>query len=1246
MSHVKVIQYINNTLIWKGSAVLMMGVALLSAPMPIEAGLPSGCLIDEAGVSGCTAGDIGVNDIIVTIVSDGCISLTDTATVNIELDLNAAQPTRYDVGLFLAMDGGDAIATGGSCFHEALFPLLATDTIPTQAQRDSGIGSYLDRDGDSCGEVENGNTYSRLLVTGDIPSGSTTPAELVIACADLVDDLGASTPNGYLDLGWVVSWQQNAQGVCSVVADAVPGTSSKCQSGRTDSYNSTGIPIGIPSSPLTLGLVCTPDQLGPGDTLSCTMTYSNPNTIGPADNIEYRIDFPESLGTVSNFSPDAADSATSANGPTDSNVGTSTDYIQVVPGGAPAGTVPTLENIPPGTSGSFTFDFTVADTAPDGPFTITAYTWYNNGTHTSYQSQSASDTTQVTPAVVAEFSTHRHRGQTLVQWETAAETGTAGFYLERKDLMTGQWVRAHQGLLPALLERPGGGSYAFLDNQARPLNSQIYRLVAVDFTGEREVHGPFERRTEGVPTFKNFDVLQSKGFARTAHEPSTALVASWDAKRQARHDEIDRHSPAKGLTPGNQGPLNARMHLKGEGLFTLSSAFLADQFGMDERRVRKAVKQGNLELSHGGSPVAYLPSDTLDRVFFFGQEIDSRFTDENTYWATFGKRPGAVSVNLMDEVRGFVPAPVDAPQTFLSTTTVEEDLWLLTYAVQDPEGAIWFGGFVSTGYYGNTTYVTEISAPDAAASGQAEIRLELYGLTNLTAGDDHHAEVRLNGALIGEAVWDGVTRRTMTATFDQSILNAGVNTLEVNGLLDGDVEQSSFVIDTVDLTYHRHYRALDDALIFGADGHQAITVDGFTGPDVEVFDLRSASSPIHVTGTAVESFDAGYRVTFAPSSGDGLYLAVRRAAAATPSSVEIDRPSSLRSWNNAAEYLVIAPAPLHEGAQTLVDYRRHRFSTAQLIDLQDVYDEFNAGIEDPEAISSFLRFALEFWQTAPRFVVLAGKGTLDPKDIQGYGTNVLPLILCSTPYGVFASDSRMGDVVGSDGVPDVAIGRIPALSSSDLENYVDKLRTFESTNQSDGKQLALMLADNADDAGDFPADSLSVGASLPADVTPIHVVHQAGANADLTRQQVLDAFEQGVILFNFIGHGAVTQLGSEAFWAMPDIAGMNNGDRLPIFGAFSCYAGNGTFPGYNSITEEMTLMGTGGVIAALAPTGLSMNNRAMILNQAFVDALLDGGETIGEATQSAIESLRRQGGPQFMQEIYNVVGDPAVVINR
>ncbi len=1224
------------------AAILIFGIALVLSAAPLEAGLLSSCLIDVAGVSGCTAGDMGINNIVVTVVKDGCINPSDTATVNIQLQINAANPTRYDVGLFLAMDGGDAIATGGSCFHEALFPVLTpAGTIPTATERASGIGGFLLADTDSCGEVNKENSYQRLLVQGDVSSGSITPAELVISCADIIDGAGNALPNGFLDLGWVIGWVQNAGNVnCTSVNHAVPGTSSKCQSGRTDSSNFSGVPIGIPSLGLTLN--CTPDQVGPGDTVSCTMNYSNTG-VGPGDNIEYRIDFPEGTGTVSNISTDPAYDTASSNGPTDATTGTASDYIQVVPAG---GTTPALANIPVSTTQSMTFDFTVSDTASDDPFTITAYTWFNNGTSETYQSQEAADTTQVTPALISDFTTHRHHGQTLVRWQTAAETGTAGFYLERKDSATGQWTRVNDGLLPALLERPGGGTYAFLDTKATSLTRQTYRLIAVDFTDNREIHGPFERSAVRSSGIKDFDVLQRKGFARKANRPSTASVAAWDAKRDERTEELNFTTSAKGLAPVGVSLVNARIKIEGEGLFTLSAATLADHFRMGEREVQRALKQGKLRLSHHGSPVAYLPSNDLDRVYFFGQKIDSRYTDENTYWATFEKRSAVGSVNLMDEIGGYVPNPVSRPQTFLSTTTIEEDVWLVTYAVQDPDADIWFGGFISTGYYGNTTYVTNLQAPDASAAGQAEIRVELNGLTNLTAGNDHHAEVRLNGALIGEAIWDGVTPHTLVASFDQTILSAGINSLEVNGVLDGDVEQSSFVVDTVDLTYNRHYRALDDALIFGSDGHRAITVDGFSGPDVEVFDLQNAARPVHVTATRVENSGAGYRVTFAAGSADGKYLAVRQATAAGPLSLEIDQPSTLRSPNNAAEYVVIAPASLNRGAQALVDYRRQRFSSARLIDLQNIYDEFNAGIEDPSAVNSFLKYALASWKIAPHFVALAGKGTLDPKDIQGYGTNVLPLTLCSTPYGVFASDSRMADVVGSDGVPDVAIGRIPALSSAELMAYVDKLRLYESSNRAAGAQNALMLADDKDGAGNFPADSLNVAARLPDGVTAIHVNHQTGSDAALTRQQVLEAFDQGIMLFNYIGHGAPTQMGSEAFWAMPDIAGLNNVDQLPIFAAFTCYAGNGSYPGLNSLTDEMTLLGAGGVIAALAPTGLSVNDRAVILDQAFVRALLERGQTIGEATQSAIQHLHRQGGPQFMQEIYNIVGDPAVEIHR
>lgn len=1198
-------------------------VAALGWITPVGAGIQGDCLDRLSGLStNCSANEGSISGIQVIYVSDGCISTTDTALVQVELTLSSGNTDRYDVGLYVNTIGGSAQtdATPNACFHEALFD------IGTPTNTTNGQGPFYDEDGasqpgDVCGGTDT-QTWVRLLVDGDIGS-STSPyptATLEIACTD-------SDNNGYVDFNACSSYQANTGPVCTSVLQTIPSAKSKCGCLTLDTSTST-VPIGL-SAP-TIDINCLPDILGPGDVLSCTVTYTNSGT-GPADNVEFLIDFPESLGTVGNLSTSGLDSATSDG-----------QAITLIPGGSPA----SLGNIPAGTPATtFTFDFTVASDAPDGPFDIDVQGYYNNGDLTDYHSLGPSlydvDTTQVTPVVVSSFTTHRHRGQTLVQWTTAAEAGTAGFRLERLDETTQSWAPVHDGLLPALLERPGGGTYAFLDTQADQGRAHMYRLVAVDFKGTTDIHGPFERIARGVAAIADFDAMQSGGFARSPHAPSSAQLALWDLKREARREVSESESAAKGFWASR-----LRMHTDGAGLYSLPVADLAFVLGLDEIVVMKGLKHGRLLLSHHDAPVAYFPSKDLSNAYFFGEALETRYTDVNTYWAAFETDPGAAPDSLMEKVNGRNPAPVATEQVFPSVNRVEENTWLIPYAGHDTGDDVWFGGFVSTGYFGDTTYVVSIETPDAAETGQAEVRIDLSGLTDLVPGLDHHAEVRLNDVLIGETRWDGVHPRLLVAPIDQSLLNEAGNTIEISGVLDGDIPQSSFAVQSVEIRYDRHYRAVDDALIFEPNGHDVITVDGFTGPDILVFDLNNGLRPRWVSGTTIDPGSRGGRVSFAVPDQGHRYLAVRSASVPAPADIAVDRPSDLRNPRNEGEYLVIAPASLETGANALVRYRRQQFPTARFVDLQDIYDEYNGGTIDPAAIRDFLADALNSWSVAPRYVVLVGKGTLDPRDFQGYGTNVLPVVFGPTPFGLFASDNRLADIDGTDGIPEVPIGRIPALSSADVEAYVEKLRSHESSRASSGMH-ALMVADDPDDAGRFPTDSAQVAQHLPASVTPIPVNHTAGTDPNRTTKIIAGHLKSNPALFSYIGHGSPAQFGSEAFWGVDDISRVTTQVApYPILSAFTCYAGNGTYPGLNSLAEEMVLFPRGGVISAFAPTGLSVNDRAVDLAGAFVESLFDGETTIGEAALSALVQLDGQGGPQFMTEIYNIVGDPAVAASR
>lgn len=506
-------------------AVLML-VALFSGSS--FAGLANQDCVDPAtnDSNNCTANDVGLASMKVLAVKKGCVSSQDSAIVNMQVTFNAHQPSRYDVGLYLATDGGNAITNKGGCFKEALFQVLSKNIVPTDLQRGSGIGPYFNSDGDTCGDVEDGQSYVRTLVNGDIPSGSTTEADVTIKCSDTVGADGSinSPQNGYVDLGWVASWDQNAGGSCTSVSQAKPGARSKCNSGYVDTANTDNpIPIGVPNLGVTK--TCTPTNVAPGGSFDCTITYTNSSKLGPADNIEFRdsafiLGDTILRGTYSLITP-------------------STGYVVMSNSGLPIWRPNTTSPNPPGIAnikgssdpsgtytGKLTYRFTVdSSNTTSGHYISTVTTWYNNGTFAADQKLPASAAVDMGPTTLVQLGDFKASGYDsgiALTWKTYAELDNAGFNLWRaKGPAAARYSRINPSLIPAEGSVSQGASYKYDDTGLTSGSTYFYKLEDIDTSGVSTFHGP------AVATVGSVNLTEpSTGATLPAAHPATF---SWEA---------------------------------------------------------------------------------------------------------------------------------------------------------------------------------------------------------------------------------------------------------------------------------------------------------------------------------------------------------------------------------------------------------------------------------------------------------------------------------------------------------------------------------------------------------------------------------------------------------------------------------------------------------------------------------------------------------------------------------------------
>jgi len=892
-----------------------------------------------------------------------------------------------------------------------------------------------------------------------------------------------------------------------------------------------------------------------------------------------------------------------------------------------------------------------------------------------------------TQAVLASFEASNVGGSVVLEWRTASEMGTLGFHLFRKDEGERRYRRVNPKLLRGLLNAPQGGVYRYLDKTAKLERTYSYRLVEIEAWGTRRDLGRFTVWVEATPTSNEGEKTGSRPARLT---PGVTLVRAGPLESSAPEEEsgglvgkrepekVGAESDAPVATGNEDGPATTataqelgedaaaedysfepnrsalrrrpkvrpdpgrrdrrggprlRLTLRETGLVRVSAGELASALDTPVAEVSSWIRQGRLKLDSQGEVVAWMPAAQADGIYFYGEAIDSIYTDRNVYWIE--KDRG----RTMRRSRGG-PVTPQPGGSFVEHLHFEEEAWPTTSVLTDPESDFWFWDFFYAGIPGYESKTFSLTVPGVApSSSQAQISLALQGgLDSPDVDPDHHVTVSLNGTPIGESRWEGNAAHRVELSFDQGLLSDGTNSLEITALAEAGMPYDLFYLDSVDVTYARLYRAAQDRLLASAGERDVITIEGFTRPDIAVFEVSDPRRPRVVRGQRVDEVSSGYRVSFRVRGSK--YLATPLDNAGAPPSLEADEASQLRRRKNRADWIVIAPAGFEAAAGELATHRGDQGLETLVIRLQDVYDEFNHGIASPWAIRDFLAHTQVRWALAPRYVVLAGDGSLDYKDHMGAGGNLIPSLMVSTPEGLLSSDHRLADLVGDDGVPEIAIGRLPVQEPAELSAYVAKLQARDAAG-GPWRNQTLWVADDPDHGGEFVDDSeaLIVGFAPSFEIQRIYLTELGTAE---TRTRITDGLASGAAMVNYLGHGGLDRLADEGLVVTGDVAGLDNGPRFPILTAFTCSVGRFALPGFDTLGEALILQDDGGAIAVLAPSGLSMNEGAVLVGAEVVRAL-SHGHTLGDALRRGLRDYVEGGGDEaHLPFIYGILGDPAV----
>jgi hypothetical protein len=881
---------------------------------------------------------------------------------------------------------------------------------------------------------------------------------------------------------------------------------------------------------------------------------------------------------------------------------------------------------------------------------------------TQFSNWSLAELAGPTLARVEKFDGYRFPAGNLVRWQSSFETKNLGFLVYRQ---RNAGCGAGNGNTPpaACLEQltPGliagsalrfggdtvltaGNSYSWWDTNGAA--DSRYWVEDVDLSGAKTLHGPVQIADCGlrIADCATVAALRPQS-SRLLGEISSATVANNTGGYPADFSPPSalRPPPSEDAWRRQQqlasGPA-LKITVTENGWQRVNGAQLAAR-GLPPAADAKLLQ---VYLEGVEQPLAVRTSrDTEDGplgadgvVEFYGTGRDTRESDANVYWLIVGDAPGlrvGPPVRVAPGSGGDKQAHAAPPKRAGRASKTQSAARSFPYTVTRQDRSFYFAplnngedneNFFGAVINGNTvTQTIEVNKLDADAAATSELALQ-----GATEGP-HQVRVELNGQLLGVANFNGQTLHTARFAVAPGNLREGANLFTLRALDGGgDVSLTSYLR----LTYARRYETGERQFLFASDGRRSLVVRGFQTAAPRVFDV---TDPARVFPLAVRVSPEATRfaVTIPGQLSSRLLLAVEDGAALAPARLENNAPSAWSDANQAADFVIVTPRAFRSALEPLAALRSGQGLRTALVNLEDVYDEWGFGVKSAAALRGFLRFAHERWQSGPRYVLLVGDASYDPRDYLGFGdADVLPTGYVATSQLETASDEALADFDG-DGVGEMAVGRLPARSLEQAQAIVEKLLRY-TPQPANG---ALLVADRPE-GYDFAAANQALRPLLPQNM-PVTTVNRANGTDTQTRQQILAAFNAGPSLAVYSGHGSVEVWTGAGLLQTSDIAALANGPRLPLVSLMTCL--NGYFADLHteSLGEALLKAPNGGAAAVWASSGLTSPASQAQLNRAFIRALYRTPTAAPRLGDAALEA-KRATPDQEARQTWLLFGDP------
>jgi hypothetical protein len=638
-----------------------------------------------------------------------------------------------------------------------------------------------------------------------------------------------------------------------------------------------------------------------------------------------------------------------------------------------------------------------------------------------------------------------------------------------------------------------------------------------------------------------------------------------------------------------------------------------------------------------------------------------RYSDTTIYWLTWGGETGA-RVDSTLSFDGSAPSAVNYYDELIHS---EQDLY---YDYSDGGGVVrrempdifenetWNEGRISVGTR-NFNFVISDLYPLKLA--RAFVKQQSYSSDiNLNA---HRAGLSINS---NTTVYDSgfinkYEVKVLHADFTSSDLHNGTNSLFIYSYPTAN-SVNQMIGDWYEVEYPRYLKATNDSLSFSFRSLTNPTpgqlkISGVQSNAISLYKLSSGSQTTRITNYSRSADTVSF---FDTIHLNDKYFLIAENRILPPIIYNKKQFVNLRNPQNRADYILITHPQLMQTAQNYISFIGLTYGiSTKLVNVFDIYDEFNYGFLAPEPIREFLKATNSLWlPPQPKNVFLVGRAAYDfyGNKTKYFGAPAQPNFVPS--YGDPVSDTWfvIWDTTGAS-IPQMDIGRLPVRSVDEFQSYFEKHKKyiaqsydewnkkylfFSGGNFTDTSQMGRLRSVNDEIVASFVKPP-PVGGIAHHFFKTANPVTNFGPYAP---SEITSAIEEGAVFISYIGHS-----GTET-WdnSITDPAQLNNTqNRFPLISDFGCSTAKCAEPDVTSFSELFVSGLSGQAIAYIANSSLGFETTAETFPRLFYGTILkDSVHNLGEAHRIAKTKFLAQYGASDLFKLFSLtntlIGDPII----